>query len=845
MLHLAVSMARHRISALLAVAFAVLGGAAMVTGTGILAESGLRSHLPAGRVAGADIVVSARQAVEVPGDMAIALPERATVPADLAGRLAAVPGVTAAVGDLSFPAALLDTQGRVVSADDPVTAGHGWSSTQLLASARIDGAEPRTAGEVAVSAAAAAAANAGIGDRVQIVAGGRTAGYRISGVVSDASAGIYFADPVAARLAGRDRGPRAGTVDLIGLRTAPGSAESVARAVGSALNGSGVTVATGNDRGDVAAPGGSASRSLLVLLAGSLAGIILLIIGFVIAGALAVSIGGQRRELALLRAVGATPRQVRRLVVSQATAIAAAALVPGVALGYFLAARLREGLVGLDLIPAGLPLTLSPLPALAAVLLMLGVVRISALGAAWRASKMPATEAVAESRVEPRTPSRLRTPAGLLLIVAALTLSVVPVVSRTALGASTTSVAGIVAAIGLALAGPELVRRTGTVLARRLPAGSSAPSWLAVSNVNGYATRFSGAVTALAMAVVFVLTYVLAQTTVLSASSRDVTAGTLADQTVAAPALGGLPPDVLGEVAATPGVVEAAPVTSTTVLWPFRELGEETMEAGSALVLTPAGQGVLDLGVRAGGLTRLTGKTVALGSDLARSRDADVGSRVRLLLGDGAAVEAEVVAVYDRSLGFGPVVISRDLATGHTSAGLDQSILVRTDGSEAAQRNLAALVAGRPGLTLAGATAGPSGLSDAPPELWINLAVIVVLLGYLLLSIANKLVAGTNQRRAEIATLRLNGTTPRQIRAMMRREAALLFAAAFGTGLAMSAVPLALLGIGFLQRPWPAGPYWLLPALTLVVGCVAFLSSELPTRQALRTAPADALAHQE
>lgn len=219
---------------------------------------------------------------------------------------------------------------------------------------------------------------------------------------------------------------------------------------------------------------------------------------------------------------------------------------------------------------------------------------------------------------------------------------------------------------------------------------------------------------------------------------------------------------------------------------------------------------------------------------------------MHLVLGDGVPVLARVVAVYDRGLGFGPVALSHDLAKGHTTAGLDQSVLVRTDGSEAAERELAEVVASRPGLVLEPTDTGAGeGLSEAPPEVWINLAVIVVLLGYLLLSIANKLVATTAQRRNEIATLRLNGTTPRQILAMMRREAAVIGAAALTTGVLLSVIPLALLGIGFLNRPWPAGPAWLLPALAVLVVCTAFLTVELPTRQALRTAPADALSVRE
>jgi len=86
------------------------------------------------------------------------------------------------------------------------------------------------------------------------------------------------------------------------------------------------------------------------------------------------------------------------------------------------------------------------------------------------------------------------------------------------------------------------------------------------------------------------------------------------------------------------------------------------------------------------------------------------------------------------------------------------------------------------------------------------------------------------------------GAPPAQVRAMMRREAALISALAIAGGLLLSVVPLALLSAGFLHRAWPAGPVWLAPAVVLVVAGIAFLTVELPTRQALRTAPVHALA---
>ncbi|MFI7390079.1 FtsX-like permease family protein [Streptomyces tendae] len=847
MLHLALRMAAHRITALLAVACAVLGGAALITTTGVLAESGLRSQLPPGRLGGADVVVAAGQEFHPSGDLPIALPERATVPGRLVDRLAALPGVTAAVADIGFPAALVDGRGRPVPvAQDPATAGHGWSSTRLLAGARVEGRAPSGAKAVAVDAAAADAAGLAVGDRVRVVANGRpAAAYRVSALVDapGAGGGVWFADGTAAALAGRDTGdagPRAGTVDLVGLRAADGAGERVADAVREEVAGTGLRVTTGADRGEAVAPGVGSARSLLILLAGSLGGIVLLITGFVVAGALGVTIAGQRRDLALMRAVGATPKQIRRLAAAQSTVVAALALVPGVAAGYLLAGHFRELLADRDVLPSELPLTVSPLPALATLLLVAAAVQLSARCAAWRTSRMPATEAVAESRSEPRTPSRARTTAGLLLILGACALSVVPLLSRTVLGASVTSMAGIVAAIGLALSGPALVRSAGEAVVRRLRPGVAAPTWLALSNVRAYALRLSGVVSPLAMGVVFVLTYTLTQTTVLAATSDDTRTGTLAQYELTAPALGGLPDGTLPAVRDVPGVRAAASAGTTTVVWEYDELGEPAAESASAMILGPDARGVVDLGVTEGSLDRLTGATVAVGAEAARTRDAGVGKRLRLVLGDGARVDARVVAVYDRGLGFGPVVLSRELAAGHTTTGLDQRALVRTDGTREAGRALAELAAGRPGLAVASTAPDTTG-ADAPPEVWVNLAVVVVLLGYLLLSIANKLVAATAQRRAEIAALRLVGTTPRQVRAMMRREAAVIAAAALVSGLLLSAVPLALLGQGFLGRPWPAGPPWLLPAVAATVVLTSYLTIELPTRHALRTPPADAL----
>ncbi|PZG36814.1 hypothetical protein C1I98_26350 [Spongiactinospora gelatinilytica] len=195
-------------------------------------------------------------------------------------------------------------------------------------------------------------------------------------------------------------------------------------------------------------------------------------------------------------------------------------------------------------------------------------------------------------------------------------------------------------------------------------------------------------------------------------------------------------------------------------------------------------------------------------------------------MGDGARVEARVVATYRRALGFGPIVVSRDLARAHTTTGLDSAILARP-------ADLGPLLARWPGVAVGESTDGPQA-GEASAQSLVNLAVLGVLLAYVLVAVANRLVATTTGRREELDGLRRLGATPRQLRRMLRVEAAMIGAGASVAGIVLAAVPLVLLSIGFLAGPLPAGPYWPVPALVLVVGLIVWLAVELPGRATRR-----------
>lgn len=820
MLGPSLSMARKRIGGLIAVACAVLGGAAMVTATAVLAETGASSHLPADRLAAADLLITADQSYPLPENPDLPFAERVPVAADLAATAASVPGVEAAVPDLSFPVDL--GKGAVID-------GHNWD-TAALSTGPVDGEAPDGPGELVLDTATAGISNLTIGDTITVTTGSDKAShlgeYRITGLTD--APGVHF-DPATATALAAHPG---GGVDLIAV-TIDGDLETVAADLRDALAGQGVNVVTGEDIGDAETIAGGTARGELIALAGALSGTVVLLVGFITAGALSVSVANQRRDLALLRAVGATPRQVRRLIATQAGAAALIALVPGIALGYLIADRFVAVLTDAGMVPAALPLALTPISGLAAAILLLVTVQLAARGASRRASKMSATEAVAESRVEPRRPGAGRTIAGFALLGIALAQAVLPLFVRNEAAFISAATATMMAVIGLALAGPVIVRSVTGAIRKRLNGNTAAPVWLAVNNSHAYALRTAGSVTVLALAIGLTTTQVFSQTTLTRTTADELAAGALADATVTGPITTG----DLDDLAAQDGIDAAVPLVATTVIREYDLMGDTEAEATPTLALGPGADRVIDPDVDDGSLADLHGDTVALSAGTAQLWNVGVGDRLELVLADGAEAEATVVAVYERGFGFGGLIASTDLLTAHSGPRLYDTVLV--DGDEAAATAWAAT---RPGMA---ATSGDTALR-APagfnPDQWINLLVMLAMTGYVLLGVGNSLAASTTRRRGEFAALRVIGATTHQVRHMVRREAMITAAIAVGAGLLISVLPMSLLGIGFTGRPWPQGPLWVIPAVAALTTLIAYAAIAIPTRQALKVPPTMLLA---
>ena len=220
----------------------------------------------------------------------------------------------------------------------------------------------------------------------------------------------------------------------------------------------GLDVATGAARGDVEHPAIQAGRADTLAAAGSLGGVGLLVALLVVSGLLELSVRERTRELAVMRAVGATPRQVRRVIVREMTRIAVpSALVGGVAsLG--LGALLKAVMTAQGVLPAGYKLALSPIPVLGSAL----VTVVAAVGTGWlasrRVSKIRPVQALGESAVEPKRLPRWRVITGLVFVV--LGAGMLTLVFTAGGQAAASSVAGLVVSLmwAVALLGPWIAR---------------------------------------------------------------------------------------------------------------------------------------------------------------------------------------------------------------------------------------------------------------------------------------------------------------------------------------------------------------------------------------------------
>ncbi len=821
---------RARRGSFAAVFVAVFCAALLTCALGVLFESGIRGGVAPHRYAGADVVVGAAQALDVREDIDQPYVERALLPESVVGELAAMPGVRGAVADLGVP--------LTTDAGAPLDA-HGWASSVLAPYTLTSGRAPVSPDEVVVTGPGT------VGDRITLRHGGIGEEYAVVGIAAAPDAEPADRQPAVFVSDARIRGlwPHGDRVAAVGVLADEGTdAAALAARVRDHLPGLDVRTYTGTARGDVEYLDAGAARSELMMLSGSFAGLAILIAMFVVASTLSLSIQQRRREFALLRAMGATPGQVHRLVGSEVLLVAGVAALLGAGPGYALAQVLGAQFAEAGVLSSDFALAYSPLPAVVGVLLAVVTARIAAAVAARRPARLDPTEALRESAVEPSSIGKGRLVTGLVFGAGGLAMSMLPAVLPGQAALAGAGASAVLLVIAVALLGPMLVGGAVRVFGGPLRRSASPALVLAAANSGARARRLAAAITPLALAIAIGSVQLFTQDTVAAAADHQSRAGITADLVVTAPA--GLAADLVDAIEAEPAVRAANPITRTQALFTTGGDSPSTDPYPVQGIDPAATDSTLDLDVRDGDLGQLREGTVALSTDAAFSMSAGVGDTVPLRLGDGTLVTPTVIATYGRGLGFGDVTLPTPQVLAHTTTGLTDMLLVAAEPGRVDEARAAITATG--GVVVSDrAEFAAAGQEQRRTQAWVSIVALAVLLGYLAVAVVNTLVLATAERGREFALLRLVGASSRQVRGMMRAESVIVVTVAAVVGSLIALPPLAGVAAAVAGRPIPSVDprvYALILGVTVLLGLVAIA---IPTRTAMRQDPVTAIGTRE
>ncbi|MFD5397431.1 FtsX-like permease family protein [Streptomyces sp. NPDC127097] len=830
---LAVRAARTHRRAWAAV-FAALAVTSLLLGalTLALAAAGL-GHPRVARYVAAPLVVAGDQYTRFtatpwgsrPQTAEAGLTERVRVPAAALGVVRAVPGVRAAVADAVFPV------GRAGHA----AVGRPWTAARLAPRALRDGRAPRRANEVVVGGAGRS------GARTVLRVRGVDTAYTVVGVTDGPRDVVYFMDGEARRLAGHP-----GSLDAVGVLARPGvTTEQLAVRVRAALDAAGVRsvgpradgdaaglrVLTGNGRGAAEFLDAGPARAGLLELLGSVAATVVLTALLVVSSTVVQALRQRAGELGLLRAVGATPRQLRGAVGKEVGRVAVGAALVGAvgAVPAYLA--LRGVLDARGALPAGLELPLPPwawpAPLVSAAVTVL-MARLAAVLAGAGAAKLRPAEALREA-----APGTARKVTGLVLLFAGVSSAGTAALQSGAAAGSAAGAAAVTMVSACALLGPWIADGAMRVLGAPLRRYGGPAGYLAAANCRAAARRSGAALTPVVLVTAFIGVQLSAGATLTHAGAAQAREALRAGLAVRAD--GGLPSGALERIRGIRGVRAATDVVPGTVVLARREAGEPRLDRLPVLGVTPqALTRTLDPGVREGTVRELRPGTVAVGADRARSLDLRPGATAHLRFGDGAPARLRVVAVYERSPALGDFLFSRDelLRHGSPPAGARVLVTVAPGGDRAAVA--AALAAAVPGARVESSPA-PVRVAAEDQALTevVTVAAVSAIGGFTVIAVLSTLSLIAFGRRPELRLLRLAGAGRRTLRRMLRLEAAALTLTGLAVGAAVATVPLLAFSLG-VARTVPYLPPAPAVVLVAVVAATTATGTLLPARAALR-----------
>ncbi|GHJ16426.1 MULTISPECIES: ABC transporter permease [unclassified Micromonospora] len=826
---------------------AVVLGVMFVSGAFVLTDTLGRSFdaVFADAYADVDVNVAAKPKVEVSeteGEQ-VAGP----VPASLVDRVKAVPGAADVRGVVAADGArLIGGNGKVVTSFGPPQLGENWLGESDLVTLR-EGRGPQADDEIVVNAALAKAAGVKVGDRVGVLTLSPKKEFTLVGVFGysggrDSVGGaneVAFTTPVAQRL-------MLGKPDVFSNVTARADGttpEALRDEVSGALGGA-YEVKTGDQLADDASAGLKEGLSFFNKILLGFAAVALLVGTFLILNTFSIIVAQRTRELALMRAIGASGRQVIGSVVLEAVAVGLIAsvlgLAAGIGVGALLAYLFGKLAGGLTLAGLGVP----PAAVIGAFAVGLLITVVAALLPALRAARIPPIAAM-QDVATPDRPLTKVTVGGAVVTTVGAVLLFLGLSGNAGDNTLATILGGVLFAfIGVALLTPVISRPVVSLLGAIF--SWSVPGKLGRLNSgrNPRRTAITAAALMVGIALVTGVTVILdsAKGSISALAEDRIKAELVISGASAGPRPASFDAAVLEKTAAIPGVklVDGEYGDMATVG------GERTWVAASSNVA--ALERIFGAKATAGDISRLAPDQMLLSSDTAKSRNLSVGSTVPVQLSRGEARTYTVSGIYESSQLTNPVVLPPQATADFAIPQPIQGFVQLAPGTSvgAVQPQVERLLADSPEVSVADRAAfikQQTSQLDTPLrmiQILLALAIVIAVLG-----IINTLALSVLERTRELGLLRAIGLRRAQTMRMITVEAVVisifgaLLGVVVGTGLG-AAVVRALKDEGITDLVLPWGQMVTFLVLAAIIGVVAAV---LPAIRAARINVLGAIAH--
>jgi putative ABC transport system permease protein len=762
--------------------------------------------------AGIDVVLRGRElgAARNAGPVQIAL--RGTVPLGAVTTARSVAGVRAAHGVVSVGATVATTNGKILDTGTLGVRAENWLPDDELRSHRIiAGRPPAAANEVVVERSIADHGDLNLGDRLTISTDSSTIKATITGIADYASVAgsplhgtVFVNDKLAMKLLGANGYERVAI-----SATSPETSEGLAAKVGAALATQKLTGVEAIDGRTftVAEQDEATSRTsfqstfltffaLVALLAGTT----------IIYNTFVIAVQQRTREIAMLRAIGASRRQVLRSVLVEAAIVGVVASVAGAIGGVLLFKAMGAIFEAIGLTFLSTSGTIDVGSVALSVIVGIVVTVVSAAIPARRAASISPMAALREQSVD--TSAQARTRSFFAYALFAMT-AVLGVVSWAQGSGAIAGIAVLFGFLGTIVGGPILIRATTLSFGRLLARFGGTTGSMATTNLQRNPKRSASTSFSLSLGMALIVMFSAIASSLSGGIANDVDKGLRADHVVVPAASTGpavpraVPRSVVESVSAVPGVKRAATLSTT-----FAAVNGTS--ATVAVVDPKEFDATYDLAPTGQPLSALSATSVAVDS----STDYRLGDELTLVFSSGKTARFTVTTMLNRLLPGSPdsplVLISGDAAAAAGATTTVSAAFVITDGKSTTLASADTVVKANGALRFLSSSEYVDSLGSAT-DTFRNFvySLLAVALLISIVGIANTTILSINERRREIGVLRAIGTTARQVRRIIRLEALLLavhasvLGIALGIGAAAAAFTLVASDQGFaLTIPW-------------------------------------------